>query len=665
MHPCVIKIRSKQSLIHIGSLDSFDITDGGIAAARHMLSYLESGDKDFLRKAVSVYEDIIPNENFGGEYTALQWICRLLLAPDDAREGFLNHPTVRSWYDLLSRNGYEKLKEYLTYKYHFKELADKQSVESRNLRFLEDFILFQNPDRIRWENTEDYLRRLAVKKGSVIADLGCGPGYYSFKFADITGEGGKVYAIETNPLHLDYLRGFVREQEIENVEIIEGGLDGIGLAPGTKADMVFTCSLYHVLYAALTEEERNKFIRSIVNCLNENGRFVILDNDMVAGGDLPYHGPYISKDLVISQLYHYGFKLSENLQITPQRYALVFELSSGNAAMPDKSGLEEDEVLVETGSSLVVFRIAEAAATAGYTPEGRKAAELFLTALENRDALSAETALSAYETLIPKERIGDEYTAFQWCCRYIASDPDKRAGMASDPMTVMFLRHMGGDDFHILKQYVNSKYELAAGREAYMPLENLTQLSEFITFNNPDRDRWEKTERMLEYINIKKGEYVADVGCGSGFFTYRFALAAGGSGKVYATEINKEALVYVEELRDRYGLPVETVLNGMDDLMLPENSVDTVFMCSMYHAVYIASIEYVKDRFIESVRKALRKDGRLIIVDNDIARQGIPPYFGSAISKELAIHQLKHYGFRLTSGMQFIPQRYALQFTKI
>jgi len=95
-----LDIRSKASVIHIGSLDSFDITEGGKAAAGEILDYLETGNAESLKRAIDIYDDVIPNENFGGEYTALQWICRLFLAPEDKRIDFLSHPLVASWVDL-------------------------------------------------------------------------------------------------------------------------------------------------------------------------------------------------------------------------------------------------------------------------------------------------------------------------------------------------------------------------------------------------------------------------------------------------------------------------------------------------------------------------------------------------------------------------------------
>jgi predicted methyltransferase len=82
----------------------------------------------------------------------------------------------------------------------------------------------------------------------------------------------------------------------------------------------------------------------------------------------------------------------------------------------------------------------------------------------------------------------------------------------------------------------------------------------------------------------------------------------------------------------------------------------------MYHAVYIASLESVKDEFIASLKRALKKGGRLVIVDNAITPPSVVAYFGSAIARELVIAQLEYYGFHLVDSKQFVPQRYVLVF---
>ena len=53
---------------------------------------------------------------------------------------------------------------------------------------------------------------------------------------------------------------------------------------------------------------------------------MIVDNGPVEDNKLPYHGPYLAKELAISQLERYGFKFEEYDQIIPQRYMLKFRL---------------------------------------------------------------------------------------------------------------------------------------------------------------------------------------------------------------------------------------------------------------------------------------------------------------------------------------------------
>ena len=659
-----ITCKTKHSLVHIGSLDSFDLTPGGIGAAKNIMLYFETQDKKYLEKAVKAYDKLIPTENFGGEYTALRWVCRLLLAPSkDIDDELLEADEIKSWYRYLQANGFEKLKTYIQYKYHFKEISAGDIKTHRELRFLEDFILFSNPHREQWEKTSEILRKLRIVGGLTIADVGCGSGYFTFKFADMVGPHGKIYGIEINPLHLDYLNKYVEKNSVHNVEIVKSNLDGIGIDPSVKVDVVFSCSLFHVLYAAFTEQDRRAFIESIENALLPNGALIVVDNDLVSSGDLPYHGPYIAKDLLASQLYYYGFKLIKKVQVTKQRYALVFKKSE-RKKVTDETNLNKGVITALSGASLVKFALADAAPTAGYSEGGKRAAGLLLKALEDKTAKSIDLAVSAYEKIIPAERIGDEYTAFVWFCEYLKADGAARREMTSDPLYKEYLDYFAGDDFALLKQYLQSKYELAA--DDGERLKNLMQVSEYIAFNNPNRDRWEKTNQMLDYIDIRPGETIADVGCGSGYFTYKFAKSTGESGKVYATEINKEALSYVETLRDRYKLNIIPVVSALNDAKLPFDKFDKIFMCSMYHAVYVASIEAVKDAFIESVKRALKDGGKLIIVDNEAETpRGEPDYYGSGIDRRLVISQLKHYGFRLTDEKQFIPQRYILVFQKV
>lgn len=674
----LITIENQQSLVHLGSLDSFDITKGGIRCAKLILEYLKKPDPKKLQKAIDTYETLIPNENFGGEYTALEWICRVFLAPEDVREKWLQVPLVDSFWKLLTENACDNLKTYLSYKYHIIEYdPDKDNTEMKaRMRFLEDFILFNNPDRERWESTRENMGKFGVKEGMRIADVGCGPGYFTFKFADIVGPNGKVYAIETNPRHLEFLRRYVEENHTQNVEVVTSSFEGIGLAPEKCVDVVYICSLYHNVYAAFTDAERECFVGSIRHALREGGRLIIVDNDLVSGEDLPYHGPYINKAMIIAQLWYYGFQLVDSYQFTPQRYVLIFDKTELPAA-PDQVNTEgkPSEIFVSSAASLVRYRII-GTATSGYTKRGKIWGRLMYEGMkeENQDKLAQ--AYQGFSQLWPQERIGDDYTAFMWMIHYMLASPQEQSELTADPLTADYLEFFRENNWKRMLEYLYYKFDLACPDDpdasndtnyeyggGEFPIPTLNTWNEFFIFNNPNRKLWENTDEMLLFCDIKPSQCVADIGCGPGFFTWQFSKAVGESGTVFATEISKGSLKFLEDFTRKHHVKnITPMVTKMNDACLKENSVDVIFMCSMYHAVYITDIEFVKDAFVASLHKALRKGGRLIIVDNNVTEPGVPSYYGPGIKPELIIAQLSHYGFRLVAKWSSVPQRFALIF---
>ena len=248
--------------------------------------------------------------------------------------------------------------------------------------------------------------------------------------------------------------------------------------------------------------------------------------------------------------------------------------------------------------------------------------------------------------------------------------------MTEDIFTLAWADFWCGNDFENLKTYLYYKFDLArpddpnasidvnyeyAGTE--FSIARLNKWNEYLIFNNPNRVLWEHTDEMLRFCNIQPGERIADIGCGGGFFSWHFSKLVGETGLVYATEINEGALSYLKTFVEKNDIRnLRPVITKMNDTGLEEDSVDTIYICSAYHAVYITDIEFVKDAFIASIHKALRKGGRLIIVDNAVTEAGIPPYYGPGIRPELIIIQLRYYGFHLVDRWEGTPQRFALIF---
>ena len=304
-----LKVTSKASLIHLGSLDSFDITEGGVKAGSLLYDCLTTKNPQPAREAVDIYQRIIPSENFGGEYSALQWLCEYIVADQSEKSKLLADPLTAAWYDYLSQNDFEPLKEYLKKKYHLLEWKHRRTPKAEpTFRFMEDFLLFNNPNRESWEKTSKIIEVLGLKKGDVVADIGCGPGYYSFKFADLVGPTGYVYAEDVNKKHLDYLDNLIKQLHINNIQTAMPKV-GEELRLPRKADLEFLCSLYHNIYALDTDEDRDKFVAILKNNLKPDGTLVVVDNGLVQDSLLPYHGPHIAKELIINQLWYYGFRL--------------------------------------------------------------------------------------------------------------------------------------------------------------------------------------------------------------------------------------------------------------------------------------------------------------------------------------------------------------------
>jgi SAM-dependent methyltransferase len=120
------------------------------------------------------------------------------------------------------------------------------------------------------------------------------------------------------------------------------------------------------------------------------------------------------------------------------------------------------------------------------------------------------------------------------------------------------------------------------------------------------------TEEILAFLNPRRGETIADLGCGTGTWTFVLARAVGSQGRVLAVDIDPEAVAKVKEKAKAEGLDnVETFHSVPDDPRLPKNSLDAIFLNDVIDWVERPSLA----GFLAGVRDALKADGRLVIRD--------------------------------------------------
>ena len=330
----ILNIQGQKSVIHIGSLDSYDITDRGIDAAQYVYDFMGNGQVELADIAIEKYKELIPTENFGGEYSALQWLCEVKKANPQKREQMLEDRLTRSFYHKLTDDSCKVIRYYLLHKYKLgsdsirmlsDSILEKSGEVGRTHRsYLEDYILALNPRRPLWEHTDSLIAHLNIKVGETIADIGCGSGFFTDKFSRLVGEKGRIYAIEIKDEHINTLNEYISDEHISNVSVIKGKENVLELPE--QVDKMFMCSLYHVLYGVCSDADRDKYLQSLVKLLKPDGELIIVDNGPVDDDTLPYHGPYISRELIEYQLSFYGLRLVDYYQIIPQRYMLKFKL---------------------------------------------------------------------------------------------------------------------------------------------------------------------------------------------------------------------------------------------------------------------------------------------------------------------------------------------------
>jgi ubiquinone/menaquinone biosynthesis C-methylase UbiE len=166
------------------------------------------------------------------------------------------------------------------------------------------------------------------------------------------------------------------------------------------------------------------------------------------------------------------------------------------------------------------------------------------------------------------------------------------------------------------------------------------------------RDKWQKPHEVIEALEIRPGEAIADIGAGTGYFARRFARHAA---KVYAVDINAELL---KKAANDAPPNLTTVLAAPDDPKLPPGSVDTIFFCDVLH--------HISDRaaYLPKLAKALKPGGRVVNIDFYKKPLPVGPPVSMKLSEDQVIAEFQAAGFRLLKRLDFLPYQYFLVFKR-
>lgn len=139
--------------------------------------------------------------------------------------------------------------------------------------------------------------------------------------------------------------------------------------------------------------------------------------------------------------------------------------------------------------------------------------------------------------------------------------------------------------------------------------------------NEARLNRLQPPDRVMDVIGVKPGMVVAEIGAGRGRYVVQLAVRVGRSGRVFAEDIDSDALDHLSERCRRWRLDNVTVVHGdVNDPKLPAGQLDLLWVVSSYH--------HFKDpvALLSRARCALKADGRLAIGEwisiNEAGRHG-------------------------------------------
>ena len=177
-------------------------------------------------------------------------------------------------------------------------------------------------------------------------------------------------------------------------------------------------------------------------------------------------------------------------------------------------------------------------------------------------------------------------------------------------------------------------------------------------FSRPKRDADERPELLMRALEIPRGAHVADLGSGTGYFTWRLAEQVGPTGKVLAVDVQQSMLDLTKATVTQHNFDnVEYVLATETNPRLPERALDLVFIAYAFHE--FADPEAV----MYHVRRSLKPGGRVVILEYAKESNIAPASPLHKMSFDEIRREIEPMGFAIDRLLDFLPVQHGVVFT--
>lgn len=196
--------------------------------------------------------------------------------------------------------------------------AEKHTVPEIRFNDVEKWVKrFEDPKRLEWQKPDEVVRKLRLKPGDVVADIGAGTGYFTRRFARAVGPEGRALGLDIETSLVNYMKEDARKFNLKNYEARVVKPDDPELPP-QSVNVVFLCNTYHHI------DNRVDYFKNVSKALKPGGRVVIVDfyKKKLPVGPRPHHK--LSQKAVRKELQKAGYRLIRSHDFLPYQYFLEF-----------------------------------------------------------------------------------------------------------------------------------------------------------------------------------------------------------------------------------------------------------------------------------------------------------------------------------------------------
>jgi ubiquinone/menaquinone biosynthesis C-methylase UbiE len=172
-----------------------------------------------------------------------------------------------------------------------------------------------------------------------------------------------------------------------------------------------------------------------------------------------------------------------------------------------------------------------------------------------------------------------------------------------------------------------------------------------------ERETEEQPDKALDALALAKGDVVADIGAGVGYFTWRMAERVGPTGKVYANDIQPAMLEKLKKNVASRGLNnVTPVLGTVSDPKLPAGKLDLALLVDVYHELS------QPQKMLDRIRESLKPTGRLVLLEYRKEDPKVPIKLEHKMTVQEVRAEIEPEGYRFEKSLEILPWQHILIF---